>query len=513
MRSNHPASLTTPLPRTTPEAVGISSTAIHAFVEALEQHDHPLDAVQTFVLLRHGQVAAEGYWQPYAPHTPHSLYSLSKSFTSTAIGLAVAEGLLMVDDPVLNFFPAEAPANPSAHLQAMSVRHLLSMNTGHHEDTTLHVFQRGNQASLFRLWASPKATITQPARLGEDYAWARRFLSLPVEHAPGSWFVYNTGATYMLSAIITKLTGQTLLEYLGPRLFEPLGIINPRWETDPQGISLGGTGLHIATEDIARFGQLYLQQGLWHGRQIVPAAWIAETTQAVSDNSNTQTNPDWVLGYGYQFWRCQHNCYRGDGAFGQYCIVMPDQDAVLIMNSGLRDMQIVLDNVWRHLLPGLHPTAIPANPQAHAALQAKLAQLALLVPHGAAIAPQAEHSSGQAYTLAENPLNLIRAAIRFDEQHNTLLLTNVYGEHRIEIGHRKWLHGTTNLRAYADEPVAAAGAWIDQHCYEVRICFTESEFCPILRFRYHDNQLQLEVDQNVSWEPAAITTISGIVQY
>jgi CubicO group peptidase (beta-lactamase class C family) len=209
--------------RTSPEAEGIPSSAVVDFITAVEQHTHPLDAVQGFMLLRHGNVAVEGWWSPYGPEYPHSMYSLSKSFTSTAIGLAVAEGRLTVEDPVLKFFPDDAPSNPSQNLKAMRVRHLLSMNTGHKEDTTRHIFR------------------------GKDDNWARAFLSVPVEYKPGTWFVYNTAATYMLSAIITRLTCESLLDYLRPRLFDPLGIENPMWEIDPRGINIGGTGLHIKT--------------------------------------------------------------------------------------------------------------------------------------------------------------------------------------------------------------------------------------------------------------------------
>ena len=356
------------LKRSSPEAEGIPSAAVLDFTRAVEQHSHALDAVQGFMLLRHGKVAAEGWWTPYGPQSPHSLYSLSKSFTSSAIGLAVAEGLCAVEDPVLSFFPDDAPANPSENLQAMRVGHLLSMNTGHHADTTERVFR------------------------GDDDNWPRSFLSLPVEHEPGTWFVYNTAATYMLSAIITKLTGQSLLAYLRPRLFDPLGIEDPAWETDPRGVSIGGSGLHIRTEDIARFGQMYLQKGRWRGRCILPEAWITEATSAHSDNSNTQTNPDWTAGYGYQFWRCRPGCYRGDGVFGQFCIVMPEQDAVLAIISGVRDMQAVLDKVWAHLLPAMQPEALPADPQAYGDLtrQAGVSFLAhragaAIVAHGQAV--------------------------------------------------------------------------------------------------------------------------------
>lgn len=473
--------------RTSPEAEGIPSAAVLAFIQALEQHTHPLDAAQGFMLLRHGNVAAEGWWTPYGPQVPHSLYSLSKSFTSSAIGLAVAEGLLTVDDPVLRFFPDDAPTTPSENLKAMRVRHLLAMNTGHQEDTTLRVFE------------------------GQDDNWPRTFLSLPVENQPGAWFVYNTAATYMLSAIITQLTGETLLDYLRPRLFDPLGIENPTWETDPRGVSIGGSGLHIRTEDIARFGQLYLQQGLWEGRRILPEAWVAEATSAHSDNSNTQTNPDWIVGYGYQFWRCRHAAYRADGAFGQYCVVLPDQDAILAINSGVRDLQVVLDKVWEHLLPAMQPGALPADPLAYGELSAKLAALSLPPTPGQPSSPRAESWSGKAYRLESNALKLESVALEFGDKGSAFIVRDERGEHRMPVGYATWLKGATDLRGRGDEPVAASGAWTADDTYEVRVCFYESEFCPVFRFHYTGDSLQLEVEPNVSWETPTVTMLTGRV--
>src|SRR5262245_26309306 len=214
------------LPRSSPEAQGVSSSAVLAFVRAA---DKDLDALHSFMLVRHGHVVAEGWWTPYATDSPHMLFSLSKSFTSTAVGLAVAEGKLSIDDPVLQFFPDEAPAEPSANLKAMRLSDLLRMNTGHQ---------------------------TEPPRRPNE-SWAKTFLAHPVPFKPGTHFLYNTSATYMLSAAVQKATGQTVLDFLKPRLFEPLGIERPTWEVSPQGITTGGYGLSVRTEDIAKFGQLY----------------------------------------------------------------------------------------------------------------------------------------------------------------------------------------------------------------------------------------------------------------
>jgi CubicO group peptidase (beta-lactamase class C family) len=499
------------LRRSNPEVEGIPSTAILDFVRAVEQHTHPLDAVQGFMLLRHGNVAAEGWWAPYGPQFPHTLYSLSKSFTSTGIGLAVAEGLLTVDDPVLKFFPGDAPANPGENLKAMRVRHLLSMNTGHKQDTSQHVFRNLRQLTLVGLEARHRINTSEHVVADEDDNWPRVFLSLPVEYQPGTWFVYNTAATYMLSAIITKLTGESLLDYLRTRLFDPLGIKNPTWDTDPRGINLGGTGLHIKTEDIARFGQMYLQKGIWDGKRILTEEWIAEATKATSDNSNTQSNPDWTAGYGYQFWRCRHNCYRGDGAFGQYCIVMPEQDAVLAITSGLRDMQAVLDKVWEHLLPAMQPEALTAAPQAHRELCDKLARLSLPMPEGQRSSPRAEQWSERTVRLESNELGLESVAIEFGDERSRLIMRDEHGEHAVQIGYITWLKGTTNVHGHADEPVAACSAWTAEDTYEVRICYYERVFCPVFRFHYTSGELQLEVEPNASWGPAAIRMITGRV--
>src|SRR5689334_5338729 len=231
-----------PLPRSTPEREGISSSAILSFVQAV---DTAIDAMNSVMIVRHGRVVAEGWWSPFDARTPHVLYSLSKSFTSTAVGLAVAEGKLSIDDQVLKFFPDEAPAEPSANLKQMRVRDLLRMNTGQTSEAPLG--------------------ITDDPKL-EGQTWVRRFLAHPVPYKPGTHFLYNSPATYMLSAIVQKTTGQTVLDYLRPRLFGPLGIVHPTWVASPEGINAGAYGLSVRTEDIAKFGQLYLQKGQWKGR-------------------------------------------------------------------------------------------------------------------------------------------------------------------------------------------------------------------------------------------------------
>jgi CubicO group peptidase (beta-lactamase class C family) len=337
------------LPRSTPEAQGVSSAGIRTFVEAA---DRQIDTMHSFMLVRHGHVVAEAWWKPEAAEKPHVMHSLSKSFTSTAVGLAVAEGKVSIDDPVLKFFPEDAPAEPSKNLRAMRVRDLLTMSTGHQ---------------------------TEP-KFSADLPWVTTFLAHPVEHKPGAHFLYNSSGTHLLSAIVRKVTGETVLDYLRPRLFEPLGIENPEWGTSPQGNTLGGWGLKIRTEDIAKFGQLYLQKGLWNGRQLIPASWVEQATARQVSNGSDPTK-DWDQGYGFQFWRCRHGAYRGDGAHGQFCIVLPEQDAVIAITANTRDMQAELNVVWDELLPAFQPTPLPENADEHTKLKATLANLAVPATH------------------------------------------------------------------------------------------------------------------------------------
>jgi hypothetical protein len=217
------------------------------------------------------------------------------------------------------------------------------------------------------------------------------------------------------------------------------------------------------------------------------------------------------VGYGYQFWRCRHNAYRGDGAFGQYCIILPEHDAVLTMVSGVQDMQVVLDKVWEHLLPALQKEALPADPQGYSELCAKLTTLALPLASGGAASPHSEKWSAKTYQLENNHLELDSVTIQFGEQTNILTLRNQRGEHPIQVGYSTWLKGSTAMRGCGDEPSAACGAWTTEDTYEVRICCTEDAYCPVFRFHYMGSELQMEVEPNATWdwEPAGVTKIVG----
>lgn len=329
--------LTKSLPRA--EATPKMTKALNKYLEAVGKAEQDLHSV---MVLQHGKVIAERWLSEGAWNKPHVMNSVSKTFTATAIGFAVSEGLLKVTDKVISFFPDKLPATISPNLEKLEIRHLLTMSGGHDTDPTGKVRQM------------------------EGADWVEAFLNTPFEHEPGTFFCYNSMGTYVLSAIVQKVTGQKVVDYLYPHLFRPLGIVGVHWEESPQGINCGGWGLYIRTEDMAKMGQFLLQKGQWNGKQLLPASWVEEATttkvasvpagvrpEKAKELGLTAKNSDWVQGYGYQMWRCRHDAVRADGANGQYIILLPEKDAVIVTTAHIGDMQAEINLIWKYLLPAL----------------------------------------------------------------------------------------------------------------------------------------------------------------
>ena len=298
--------------------------------------------LQSVMILKDGNVVYQHWANGGDPNVPHVLHSVSKSFCATAVGMAVDEGKIKVTDKLVDFFPDKLPAKVSPNLKAVTIKDLLTMNCG--QETEVKIEQNG----------------VMPVD------WVEAFLAHPFTKTPGTWYCYNSIGTYMLSAIVQKVTGEKILDYLTPRLFEPLGIEKPRWEESPQHVNCGGWGLYLKTEDMAKFGQLFLQKGMWNGKRIISEAWVDEASKCQVPSVPAGTRPDevekkglttdncaWLLGYGYQMWRCPENSYRADGARGQYIIVCPDKDAVIAVTADSPDLQKELSSIYKFLFPVL----------------------------------------------------------------------------------------------------------------------------------------------------------------
>ena len=347
------------LPRSTPADQGVDPVAILSLIDALDER---LDIeMHSLMVVRYGSVVAEGWWAPYGAGRPHLLYSLSKSFTSTAAAFAQAEGLLDLDDTVVSHFPEIAADITDPRSQSMKVRHVASMASGHTRETLGEALGRD---------------LRDPVR---------GFLLTPPDRDPGTVFAYNQPCTYTLGSIVQRKAGMLLTAYLRPRLFDPLGIGHVGWHTFPPGAEReqGFSGLHARTEDIAKLGLLYLQQGQWEGTQLIPKEWVVEATSVQVSNSQNDS-PDWQQGYGFQFWMSRHG-YRGDGAFGQFCVILPEQDTVIVTTAYTLDMQAMLDAMWTYLLPGIGTVPVVTDSRgaasAHDELSARLAGLRAASQH------------------------------------------------------------------------------------------------------------------------------------
>ncbi|MBB6671335.1 serine hydrolase domain-containing protein [Cohnella nanjingensis] len=455
-----------------PEREGVSSRGLAAFLEALDGCDQEIDA---FVLLRHGRIIAEGGWAPYSSTLPRLSNSVSKSFASTAIGMAVAEGLLSVEDQVIAFFPDQSPSEPSEHLAAMRVKHLLTMSTGHQVDT-LNLFE-------------------QELALKKD--WVRTFLHAPVEEAPGTRFLYNSGATYMLSAILQRVTGMTLFDYAKPRLFEPLGIREATWQTCPLGITVGGWGLSISAESYAKFGQLYLNKGTWNGERLLSEAWIEEATGVrIATAAQPDEDHDWAQGYGYQFWRCRHGAFRADGAFGQFILILPRQDAVFAFTSAMYESQPILDLIWAQLLPLLEGADGPLapDPEGERLLQETAASLRIAAPREIDRSATEPAVDGRRYAFEANGLGLREATVTCGEEEVVLAWTSERGEAQVRFGRGAWVvNGSTDDRAAC----AASATWTSDGTLKLTIRPLRTAYVNTIEIRFdREGEAQIAIKRD-----------------
>ncbi len=302
----------------------MAAAGVADFVDAVRQFE-----MHGLLVVKRGEVVAEAEWAPYRLREPALMYSLSKGFTSSAVGLAVAEGLLNLDDRVLDHLPEYADRTVP-ELRDLRIRHVLTMSSGHDRDLLGGIRDRGD--------------------LSTDLV--ELLLSTPPTHAPGTWFQYNQPATFTAAAIVQGRANVRLLDYLRTRLFEPFDAAEPlSWIADSRARDIGFSGLRTDIETVACLGQLLLDDGVWNGRRLLPKGWVADASRAHIDTVR-EPNPDWRLGYGFQIWRGQHG-YRHDGAYGQFCLVFPSAEAVVAITSSTESMQALLDEVYLHLLPAL----------------------------------------------------------------------------------------------------------------------------------------------------------------
>ena len=315
-----------------------------AFIDAAAAD--PSTAIHTLVVRDPRGIQVEAYWDPYERDDRQLVYSVSKTFTATAAGFAIAEGLLHLEDRVVDLL--EPPHPVAGRRLELTLHHLLSMSTGHDADTI--AFAPGPQGEV-----------------------AAEFWRTDPQTPVGSRHVYNNGASWAVGEIVRRVTGQTLTDYLRPRVLQPIGI-DIAWERDVLGGELGWSGVHITTADLAAFAQLYASGGRWQGRQVLPVGWAERAgTRHIRTDDRADSNPEWMYGYGYQVWMSRQG-FRMDGAHGQHALILPEQETVIAITSAEPvTSQPLLDLVWQHLVPGLGSPASAERAE-------RLADLSLPVP-------------------------------------------------------------------------------------------------------------------------------------
>jgi hypothetical protein len=472
------------LERAQPREGGVNAAAVEAFLDdaaagGLEIHG--------LMLHRSGRVAAEGWWWPYRADRPRIMHSATKSVMASAIGMALEEGRFQLQDKVISFFPEYLPAVVDDKLAAMTIEDLLTMRAGHAAETSGAIW-RGVQTS-----------------------WTAEFFKIPVVYTPGTTYVYTSAASYMLSAILTRVTGETLHDYLKPRFFTPLGITGEQWDVGPDNINPGGNGLTMKTADLLKLGVVHAQRGLWQGRRILSEAWIDQATRSHGEDN-----------YGYQWATTADGPYLAIGIFMQFVIVFPQHQAALaVIGADQEGSTTFLPIVQRHF-PRAFETMLPAEEAAlaDARLQARLAAAARkpsIVSHRSTKPAQI---SGRTYRVEPNALGVTAVRFDFDAQRCIFHLTEAGVEYGVACGLHDWLETQTDVpgrelhHGYSlrSAQVVAGARWLDESTLEMTWIFAETAFRDTVVCRFDRDRVTIERSVNVNSSALSWPTLSGALR-
>ncbi len=475
----YPASFDDGLPRSTPEEQGVPSETVANFFKMVEEKGYD---VHGLMMIRHGKVIAEHWWKPYAPQYQHAMYSATKTFTGAAIGFAVQEGLLNIEDKVTSFFPDLLPDTISPQLAALSVKHLLTMSVGH----------------------------ASTSYAGSGKSQVRSFLAAPFKYEPGTSFAYDITASHMLSHIITRVSGVTIYEYLKPRLLDPLGIEDVVWEMDNDGINMGNGGSHMKTSDMARMGLFLINKGKWNGVQLLDPSWIEAATKPQiyqhperTPEENEKVEDDGSQGYGYQIWMGRKHSYRAIGGQNQLIMVIPGYDFVLVCHSSIGD-EAGFNKLIYDMLPTMSDKKLKANKSFD--LKAEISRYAVKLPFEGSSASGATMGTRR-YRMDDNASGILSTLFRFDSEGNCYL-TLVTGSaiHNIPFGLNKWLYGMTDRtlsiartvypNSMGVTPVNTAGicSWTnDNQLSAYYLSMFNPGSAETFRFSFEGDQLKIEI--------------------
>ncbi len=459
------------LARALPAGMGVDSRGVLALLDDLDAHGLEVHGI---MLHRHGHVVAEGWRWPYGPRRPRVLHSVAKSFAACAIGLAIAEGHFKLSDKVVSFFPKELPPVVDDKLAAMTVEDLLTMRTGQASETS---------GSIWR---------------GLTTSWIAEFFKLPVVHPPGSSYVYTSAASYMLSAILSRTTGETLHDYLRPRLLEPLGIHGETWDLGPDGINPGGNGLTATTADLLKLGILHAQGGLWEGKRLLPEDWVRQATQPQGGPPESR--------YGYHWAIRPAQAFSAIGVFMQTVIVFPEHGATFALIGAMENSQVLFPLVEKHFPDAFKDTSVEDGAAADTQLRQRLQAWQQPMPASGGTSVLQARIHGKPFAMQANTAGVTQLRLDFADGLCSFNLTDGDGEHSLQAGMGHWLEqrgympGRELHHGYAlrGSCIVASASWRDTSTLELTWIFAETAFRDTVVCHFDGDSVTLSRSVNIN---------------
>jgi len=471
--------------RMSPESMGISTAHIQEFIHELTEQQINMHG---FIMIRHGHAVAEGYWKPFDASFMHRMYSSSKSFVSTAIGLMADEGRLSLSDKIAAYFPELLPKQLDPRMAQMTIRDLLMMATAH---DGAHYSKKTE-------------------------GWTRSFFHTPATHLPGTFFHYDTSGTNCLTALVEKLSGMPFLDYMRPRLLDQIGFSRDAFCIQiPDGYSFGGSGVICTTRDLARLAYVWLNRGKYQGKQLISEQYIRDaSSKQIYTDVRPFTDCNRNSGYGYQAWILRDNAFAFKGMGSQLAISLPDRDFLFVCTADTQSKSsgddLIMQSLWRCVINRMSDQPLPENPARQAELEEQLANLAVLLPEGAATSPCAAMISGKSYTLAENRMGITR--MKFDFAADSLLFSyaNEQGDKQIKLGLGRYAEDRFPQTGYSGRKINApaadgyrclnTAAWIEENKLQLTIHAIDLYFGNLtVTLSFKDNAVSLYMVPRAEW--------------
>lgn len=467
------------LERVQPAAMGVEPEQLVLMYDSLM--NNPLTEIHHVMVLVDGKVVGELHPEPFKAEYRHTLYSVSKTFVAVAVGLAMDDGLLSVEDKLITFFPELSNKIVDEKVKDITLHHVLTMQSGFKTETGMR---------------------------NKQQHWVEYYLTRPLVAVPGTRYSYDSIETYLLAAVVQKVTGKTVLELLNERIFHPMGVVDAEWELCPDGIITGGWGIYLSAEAQAKFGQLLLNKGMWNGRQLVSQKWIEQMMRpyVVRDAND----------YGYQIWLCEYpGAWRADGAFGQYIIVVPEKNMVVVLNQCSRSKGWTeRSNIWHTVVKNCRNCAIDVRPDAIKTLREYEANAKLPTLEGDSISAVAKKYNNKTFELAKNKLGWQSVKFSFADDKVNLEVIEMNGaKSTIEMGYKEWI--TSQLGGYPHYSIGAQNrfsgitgpfytgscyAW-QEDCLRAKIHYANWVTSIDVTFKFDGKNVALTVSENYPSKP------------